>query len=78
MAEVVLFISMISSISSELSLSEPLLVPAVTCAGMVAIEAWEGMAAGAGVAVVAVGVTSTVLRYEGTCVHSLHRGDGVV
>ena len=55
-----------SSIPSEMFLSYPLLVPAVTCAGMVETEAWERITAGAGVAVMAVGVTLTVVRDEGT------------
>ena len=50
-------ISMISSIPSEMSLSDPLFVTAVTCAVMVVTQAWEGMPTGAGVAVMAVGVT---------------------
>ena len=57
---------MIYSVSSKLSLSDPLLVPAVTCAGMATTEAWERIAMGAGVAVAEVGVTSTGLRDEDT------------
>ena len=76
-ARVITF-SMISSIPSEISLSYLLLVPAVTCAGMGAIEAWEGMAAGAGVAVMAVGVISMGLRDEVTHGHFLLGGDGVI
>ena len=57
-----LHISMISSIPSELSISDSLLVPAVTFTGMVATEAWEGTATGAGVVVVAVGFTTTGVR----------------
>ena len=55
-------ISMISSIPSKLLLSDSLLVPAVTCVVMVVTEAWEGMSVGEGVAVMEVGVTSTVVR----------------
>ena len=58
-------ISMISSITSELLLSDPLLVPVATCAGMMATEAWEGMATGAGVSAMSVGVTPTRLIDEG-------------
>ena len=43
-----------------------MLVPEVTRAGMVETEAWEGMAAGAGVAVISVEFTSTGVRDEGT------------
>ena len=73
----VLPISMIFSIPSEMSLSYTLLVPEVTCAGMVATEAWERMAVGAGVAVMEVGVASTGVRDEGTHNRFLLR-DGVV
>ena len=57
---------MISSISPELLISYQLLVTAVSCARMVATEAWEGMAAGAGVVVISVEFTSTGVRDEGT------------
>ena len=73
-----LLISMIYIIPSELSLSYTLLVPAVTCAGMVATDTWEGMAAVAGVAVMAVGVTSAGVKYEVTHGCFLHRDCGVI
>ena len=59
-----------------MSLSDPFLFASVTCTGMVATEAWEGMAAGAGVAVIAVGVVSTVLIDEGKHVRFLLRYGG--
>ena len=71
-------ISMISSIPSELSLLDTLLGPAVTCAGIVAIEAWEGRAAGSGVALVEVGVTSAVVRDKVTHGRLLIGGGGVL
>ena len=55
---------MIFSIPSDIFLSDPLLVTSVTCAGMVETEAWERMAEGASVEVMAVGVTSTRVRDE--------------
>ena len=70
-------ISLISSIPSELSLSDPLLVPAVTWLGMVARKEWELIATGEGVAVMEVGVTSTGLRDKGIHV-SVILGDGGV
>ena len=53
---------MISSTPYELSLSDPLLVPEVTFVGIRATEKWEVIAAGADVAVMAVGATSKVVR----------------
>ena len=47
---------MISSIPSDMLLSYPLLVPAVTCAGMLETKAWEVMAAGAVLVVMSVGI----------------------
>ena len=58
---------MISSIPSDLSLSDPLLIPAVTCAGVIATEALEAKAVGVGVVVIAMGITSTGVRYK--CTH---------
>ena len=59
-------ISTISNIPSSMLLSYPLLFTEVTCTIMVATKSWEGMAAGEGVAVMAVGVTSTGVRDEDT------------
>ena len=61
-----ILISMISSIPSELSLSDPFLVPEVTFAGMVATYFLEGVPSGAGVAVMPVGFTPMGVRDEGT------------
>ena len=55
-----------------------MLVPAVTCAGMVATEVLEGMAAGAGVAVMAVGVIPTEVRDKVTHGRFLLRDGGVL
>ena len=71
-------ISMISSIPSELLLSDALLITEVTFADMVAIEAWEVMAMGAGIAVMAVGVTSTVVRDKGAYVCFLLGDGGII
>ena len=70
-------ISIISSIPYKLLLSNPLLVSAVTCVGMVEKEVWEEMAAGAGIAVVKMGITSTGLQDKGTHNRFL-LGDGEV